>query len=154
MRETPEIIVLTVGENEWGMLEELVAAIEAEDPDTATCDGLQRFLDRFAPLDPSRPVWLFMALVESDAVGMLCCTAVPKLDPRGGFLFVDEIYVLSGHRRRGVGRALMEAAIQRAATLDLAGVRLLSRPENHGAEAFYASLGFTASDARFHQRRV
>lgn len=58
------------------------------------------------------------------------------------YLMVDQIAVVPGFRRRGVGRALMEAVAERARALGLTQVQLDVRVHNDGARAFYESLGF------------
>ena len=46
-------------------------------------------------------------------------------------------------RRKGLGRAVVEALLAKAASLDLAFVYLEVRPSNAAAIALYHSLGFT-----------
>jgi ribosomal-protein-alanine N-acetyltransferase len=46
-------------------------------------------------------------------------------------------------RRQGLGRAVVEALLAKAASLDLAFVYLEVRPSNAAAIALYQSLGFT-----------
>jgi len=149
-----DVKTLMAGAADHPALEALVAAIEAEDRHTATRDGLQAFLDRFAPLDADSQTRVLLGTVGGKPAGVLCATAVPKLDSRQGFLFVDELYVLTGFRRNGVGTALLRTACDLARRLGLSGVRLLARPENRAALSFYDGLGFNVSDARFHELRV
>lgn len=93
-----------------------------------------------------------LAVREDEAVGYvvvrcLDTAASPFSHPRREAL-VDQLVVAPSARRHGVGRALMEAAEAHARTLGLGSLVLDVRPHNHGAEAFYASLGFDVLSTR------
>ncbi|UCF10204.1 MAG: GNAT family N-acetyltransferase [Candidatus Bipolaricaulota bacterium] len=146
-----DVAAIVATEADRDALADLAAAIEAEDPDTATGEGLRAFLQRFGPLDSRGQTTLLIGVLSAQPVGFLCATVVPKLDRRRGFLYVDELYVLAEHRRRGVGTALLRAALDRARVLELSGVRLLARPGNRAAAALYTALGFAVGDSRFYE---
>jgi len=58
---------------------------------------------------------------------------------------VAEVYVAEGHRREGVGRALLDAAVR---LFEKEGVTLgyvWTRPENDAAVKLYQQAGFTAN---------
>jgi ribosomal protein S18 acetylase RimI-like enzyme len=78
-------------------------------------------------------------------VGTLDCTTLPNLT-RGArsFMLVENVVVAAGHRRSGVGAALMEAALGIARRTQCYKVQLLSRDSREAAHAFYESLGFRA----------
>jgi ribosomal protein S18 acetylase RimI-like enzyme len=84
-------------------------------------------------------------LAESDGavVGTIDCTTLPNLT-RGArsFMLVENVVVAAGHRRLGVGVALMEAAFALARQARCYKVQLLSRASREAAHAFYESLGF------------
>ena len=151
-------IVRATGEHR-AALEALVARIEAEDhpedPKAAAraprgmAESLSRY-DAFA----SDSVWFLLAYSNDRAAGLAVLTRVPKLDGRVGFLYLDELHVLAEHRRRGIGRALLAAAIDLARELGLAGIRLLTRPDNEAARALYESLGFRGSETLLYRIRV
>lgn len=67
-------------------------------------------------------------------------------------LHVDQLGVTARARRRGVGRALMEAVHALADALDVDAVQLDVRAVNHGARTFYEALGYTP--ARIAMRRM
>lgn len=66
------------------------------------------------------------------------------VDERGAIRGVGPITVDPDTQARGVGRRLMQAAIDRSA--DAAGIRLLQDSFNTASLALYASLGFRATD--------
>ena len=154
-----EITILRATEGQRDDLELLVSRIEAEDhPDdtqaaTRAPRGMVESLSRYDALS-SDSVWFLIAYRSNRPVGLAVLTRVPKLDDRAGFLYLDELYVLAKHRRRGIGRALMRSAVDLCRELGLAGIRLLTRPENGPARAFYESLGFRSSEALLYQFRV
>jgi len=84
-------------------------------------------------------------LAESDGavVGTVDCATLPNLT-RGArsFMLVENVVVAAGHRRSGVGAALMEAALALARQAHCYKVQLLSRASREAAHAFYESLGF------------
>ena len=81
---------------------------------------------------------LWAATVGDRLVGVCGLNVDPYVeDPR--VARVRHLYVALSHRRRGVGRALVEAALARARTR-FRRVRL--RTNDPGAARFYAALGF------------
>ncbi len=151
-------IVRATGEHRT-VLEKLVARIEAEDhpedPEAAARAprGMTESLSKYDAL-ASDSVWFLIAHSDDRAVGLAVLTRVPKLDGRVGFLYLDEMHVLAEHRRCGIGRALLAAAIDLARDLELAGIRLLTRPNNEAARALYESFGFRRSETLLYQIRV
>jgi ribosomal protein S18 acetylase RimI-like enzyme len=55
---------------------------------------------------------------------------------------LDRIYVRSAHRRKGLGRQLMERAVAAATSSGMTTLRLGVWELNHRAIAFYQELGF------------
>ncbi len=77
------------------------------------------------------------------------------IDPRGGILILrvaaDEAEILTigvTARRRGLGTALMRAAIEKAKTMGAAVLHLEAAAGNIAAQEFYKSLGFAAAGRR------
>lgn len=56
-------------------------------------------------------------------------------------LFVNEVAVAPTHRRRGLGRALLEALLTHAGGLGCRSAWVLTEPDNEAAVALYAALG-------------
>jgi len=123
-----------------------------EDAKTASRvpQGIARSPDRFDTLS-SDSAWFLIARLENQAVGLSVCTRVPKLDDRTGFLYLDEIHDLSGHRRQGIGTALMHSVARLAETLGFAGIRLLTEASNRAAQALYDSLGGRRTETLLYQ---
>lgn len=161
MRENggSEITIVRATDGQRDDLELLVSRIEAEDhPDDARAaarapSGMAESLSRYDALS-SDSVWFLIAYRGGRPAGLAALTRVPKLDERAGFLYLDELHVLAEHRRRGIGRALVQSAVDLARELGLAGIRVLTRPHNRPAQALYESLGFHRSETLLYQFRV
>jgi ribosomal protein S18 acetylase RimI-like enzyme len=140
-------------------LTKLAARIEAADhPDDPRAaehapEGLAASLNRYDALS-SDSAWFLIAYAADRPLGLAVLTRVPKIDKRIGFLYLDELHVLAEHRRRGVGRTLLAAASDLASELGLAGIRLLSRPDNRAARSLYESFGFRGTETMLYQMRV
>jgi ribosomal protein S18 acetylase RimI-like enzyme len=89
------------------------------------------------------------AFVAEDEAPLGYAMALHERIPRNPFrpervrLVVDQIAVVEGARRRGVGRRLMAAAEQLARELGVERMQLDVRAFNAGAIRFYEALGFT-----------
>jgi ribosomal protein S18 acetylase RimI-like enzyme len=62
--------------------------------------------------------------------------------------YLEELYVVPDRRRRGLGRALMEAAIDLARREGAAHMDLGTSENDVGARALYESLGFDNHEGR------
>ncbi len=94
---------------------------------------------------------IFVACDAQDRpVGMLSLSHRPQLRLRGRIATVDELVVTEPWRRRGVGRALLLHAIERAKVLSVKRLELASRTDA-GPEAvrFYEACGFVTDCIMF-----
>jgi len=161
MREpgTPLIEVVLASNAHRPDLERLLARIEAEDhPENpeAAARAPQELADSLARYDAlsSDATWFLMAYHTGNPAGLAVLSRVPKLDRRVGFLYLDELHVLAEYRRRGIGHALMDAAIELARAQGLHGIRLLTRPDNRAARSFYEAIGGRRSETLLYQFSV
>jgi len=153
------VTITRAGPQDVPDLVRLMRAIAAEEqphdpaaPATAE-EGAGRALQAGRVLERD-DVWVLLAWVGGVPAGYALACRIPKLDPRLGFLFVDELYVLQPYRRRGVATALMRRIQALAGELGLAGVRLLVRPENVAARRLYRRLGFVEHATYFCEWRA
>ncbi len=100
----------------------------------------KRSLATFDYLDTDS-FWIFASEADGRYVGYAAAARIPKADARIGFLYIDELYVLSGYRMQGHATRLMEMAVAHSMKLGLGGVRLLVEPENAAARHLYNRLG-------------
>ncbi len=89
-----------------------------------------------------RPDFFGFAAVEGEAVvGALTGFVLPLTQRARVELFVYDVAVDARRRRRGVGRALMDAVRAKARVLDAACVFVLADDEDTHALDFYRALG-------------
>lgn len=86
----------------------------------------------------------YLALEGKNAVGMLRC-----MEARGSALllparygYITSVYVVRTHRRRGILKKLVDAAVTWARARGLSEVRLHSTPDNTTASAVWEKMGF------------
>ena len=87
---------------------------------------------------------ILVALAGGAVAGTVDCTILPNLT-RGGrpFMQVENVVVAQAHRRRGVGTALLAAAVTLARSRGCYKAQLLSRTDRTQAHRFYEACGFT-----------
>ena len=84
----------------------------------------------------------FIVELDGVAVGLLVLRTVPTLSDSQDWAEITEMYVRPAFRRRGVGRVLIEAAIEHARRHGCTEVHLLVDPANRTAIAFYEAVRF------------
>jgi GNAT superfamily N-acetyltransferase len=96
------------------------------------------------------PGRVLVAEMDGQVVGVCQLIVFRHLQTRGGLCAeVESVHVHPDYRRRGVGRVLMAAALERARLLGCYRLQLtsnLARPEAH---RFYEKLGFEPSHRGF-----
>ena len=91
-------------------------------------------------------------IVAADAmdkpVGMITLSHRPQLRMKGRIVTIDELVVSATWRRKGVGRALMKHALERARVLTAKRVELHThKGRGEAVRAFYESCGFQEADS-------
>lgn len=83
---------------------------------------------------------LWIAVDDERIVGCAQLVVAHQLvDSRG---WLEDVVVDEAYRGQGVGRRLVEAALEEARRLGLRSVKLTSGPKREAARALYASFGF------------
>lgn len=91
---------------------------------------------------------LFVATDGHDrAIGMITLSHRPQLRLRGRVLTVDELVVAPDWRRKGVGRALIQRALERARSLSVKRVEVAPHPcDPEAASTFLVACGFQPTE--------
>lgn len=74
--------------------------------------------------------------------GYVTAACIPKPDPRGACLYIDELWVAKPHRRQGIARNLLIRVQELGRDLGVWRLRLLVGKENMEARSLYRDLGF------------
>lgn len=108
--------------------------------DIVRSDSSTMFIAR-DQLDPANPV-----------VGTL--TLVTFRIPTGIRAWIEDVIVDGRARGRGIGEALVEAAIERASIHGVVSIDLTSRPTRAAANRLYERLGFKLRDTNVFRYRI
>lgn len=84
--------------------------------------------------------WLTVAVRRSDVVGLVggVCPAIGS-----SAVYLGYIAVAARHRRQGIGRALIDRAVARAAALGASRMLLTVHETNRAARRLYAETGWS-----------
>ncbi|EWT06644.1 GCN5 family acetyltransferase [Intrasporangium chromatireducens Q5-1] len=106
---------------------------------------LDRFADAWLAARPDHPTWI--AESHGEHAGVLSARRLRPLPfpgrPEASWLYVGTVFVAPAHRKRGIGRSLIEGMLEWCRTTDVKWVRLNAETSQH---AFYQALGFAVAD--------
>jgi ribosomal protein S18 acetylase RimI-like enzyme len=119
----------------------------------AAVERLLPQLSRSAAFDDQTLAWvvaheattLFVARLGDEVLGALTLVMYPL--PTGLRAHVDDVVVDDAARGRGVGEALVRAALERAVEVGARTVDLTSRPSREAAIRLYERVGFRRRDS-------
>ena len=119
-------------------------------------DAFESLATRHAfPIEPGTPEFTdfqMTAMLATDGIFGLVAERHGEIvgsamqDERGKIVGIGPVSVERGVQNAGVGRALMEALLQRCRERDVAGVRLIQTAYNYGSLSLYAKLGFAVRE--------
>jgi len=125
-----------------------VIALLADDPLGAQRERFedplpQSYHDAFRAIDVDPNQQIVLAMLGDDMAGVLQLTFLPGLTYQGGWRAqIEGVRVAAGARSRGVGRAMVEWALDRARDRGCRLMQLTTDTQRPDALRFYESLGF------------
>lgn len=131
--DLPELMIM------WGELREMGSRLERVIP--ASCDA--GVLERLEAVSQDPDSCALVALVDDVVAGMVVLTATsyaPLFEQRA--VHAHYLHVRDGFRRRGVGKALLTAAVSFADDTGAEHVITSVLPQMRDTQRFYARLGF------------
>ena len=90
-----------------------------------------------------------VAICDDSVVGMVSIHLIPLFHASGSVARITSLVVSKDHRRRGIGRALLEHVEQFAIKHRCARIEVTSGDHRDGAHAFYKEYGFKPDERRF-----
>jgi ribosomal protein S18 acetylase RimI-like enzyme len=100
----------------------------------------------FAAIDADPNQQLVVAVEGEDVIGCLQLSFIPGLSRQGMWRGqIESVRVAAPSRARGLGREMLDWAIERCRERGCGLVQLTTDKSREDAVAFYASLGFKAS---------
>lgn len=109
----------------------------------------REFLSRIVDSEAS-----ILLAAEEDGVILGSLTLVVFLIPTSVRAWIEDVVVDEAGRGKGVGAALNEEALSRAAALGATTVDLTSRPSREAANRLYQRLGFEARETNVYRYKV
>lgn len=99
--------------------------------------------DALAQMANSDSVYVFLAYEGDRASRILgSATLATFITPTGTHGWIEDVIVDRDARRRGIGRALTEACLEKARQIGLSEVNLTSRPGREAANQLYQEMSF------------
>ena len=92
-------------------------------------------------------IWSVLA-PDGEPVGYLAVTLGFSLEYGGRDAFLDEMYVAAEFRGKGLGRALIEQALDWCRNRDVRAIHLEVESINDIADSLYRKMGFGGNDRR------
>ena len=103
-----------------------------------------------------KSAFAFLAIEADEAVGYLLAFVQEReanpFCPERRFLYIEQISVEPDQQGQGVGRALMDAALQLAAQERIEDIEVSTWAFNRKAQAFFESVGFEPRMIRYRMR--
>ncbi len=90
-----------------------------------------------------------VATEDSKVVGVLIARAINRLAKRKNILFIDDLIVNEKYRNTGIGKLLIQNAVDYAVSIDCESLELTSLISNTNAHRFYENNGFEKRQYKF-----
>lgn len=97
----------------------------------------------------SNSTFIYFAFNEKEVVGMLSLVVVRI--PTGTKVWIEDVVVDENSRGKGIGRSLMNHALEEAGSLNAKCVDLTSRPNRVAANRLYQSIGFKKRETNIYR---
>jgi len=99
--------------------------------------SIRRNLETAASVDT-----VLLALADGSPAGFASLRLLPQIETGRTHAELSDLFVDAGHRRRGIGRQLMQAAEDLARKRGASRIVLTVGADNRRARAFYRALGY------------
>ena len=109
-------------------------------------------MDRLSELVKSDNTFLFVASKEGQVLGMLSLVIL-KI-PTGNKAWVEDVVVDQSARGKGLGKSLMNHALEDAKKRGVKSIDLTSRPSRESANKLYQNLGYEIRETNVYRYKI
>lgn len=110
-------------------------------------------MDRLSELVESDNTLIFIGTDESGQILGMLSLIVMKI-PTGNKAWIEDVVVDQLARGKGMGKALMNHALEKAKKLAVKSVDLTSRPSREKANMLYQSLGYQIRETNVYRHKI
>lgn len=140
-----------VSQTDADTLVELARSFHREDGHPLDAAG-EAALRQIAQGEPFARAWLVRQ--DDQTLGYVIITLGFSIEYGGRDGFIDDLYLVPEARGRGLGRALLDFTLARAAELGIRTLHLEVETDNERATRLYRTAGFTETGRRLMRFRV
>ena len=109
-------------------------------------------MERLSELVKSDNTFLFVASKEGQVLGMLSLVVL-KI-PTGNKAWVEDVVVDQSARGKGLGKSLMNHALEDAKKRGVKSIDLTSRPSRESANKLYQNLGYEIRETNVYRYKI
>ena len=91
-------------------------------------------------------IWIIKKAPEDEIIGYLALTYCYSFEFGGNMAFLDEFFLKSAFRRRGLGSQVLKYVLEQAVKLNLLVLHLEAERHNQAGKALYHKFGFHDHD--------
>jgi ribosomal protein S18 acetylase RimI-like enzyme len=110
-------------------------------------------MDRLSELVESDNTIIFLGTDDNDQILGMLSLIVMKI-PTGNKAWIEDVVVDQSARGKGMGKALMNHALEKAKELAVKSVDLTSRPSREKANMLYQSLGYQIRETNVYRHKI
>ena len=110
-------------------------------------------MDRLSELVESDNTIIFLGTDDNGQILGMLSLIVMKI-PTGNKAWIEDVVVDQSARSKGMGKALMNHALERAKKLAVKSVDLTSRPSRESANMLYQSLGYQIRETNVYRHKI
>ncbi len=143
MSSDKEIRLLRVYPSEMAALKEYVEALYAHDEDFDSMVNIEEGIKSMMRNENLATAYFIKH--GTDRIGYVILTRYHSVEKGGLTFYIDELYVESATRRKGVGRLIMDKIMEIAKIEGAKALWAQAEPYNKAAQQFFLSQGFSVN---------
>jgi ribosomal protein S18 acetylase RimI-like enzyme len=143
--------MITISELKEGSAEVLTSINQLLPQLSLNAQGIS--MDRLLELVESDNTIIFLGTDKDGQILGMLSLIVMKI-PTGNKAWIEDVVVDSKARGQGLGKALMNHALEEAKKLEVKSIDLTSRPTREAANLLYQSLGYQKRETNVYRHKI